>query len=68
MTGAGRPKKGPRTHFQFEDDEQAEAVREAAKQDGADQAELIRGWIRSGLIARKRWRTRRAREGGVGRE
>lgn len=59
MVPPGRPRKGPRLHFQFEDEEQAEAVRQAADEDGVDQSDLIRDFIDRGLVARKRRLRRR---------
>lgn len=52
MVPAGRPRKGPRIHFQFETQEQKAAVEAAAKQEGLTITEMLRHMINEGLERR----------------
>jgi hypothetical protein len=54
MSPAGRPRKGPRIHFQFESQEQHDAVKDAAEQAGVTLAEMLRRMIDAGLAAQRK--------------
>jgi hypothetical protein len=52
MVPAGRPRKGPRIHFQFETQEQKDAVQAAADREGITLTDMLRRMIDEGLAER----------------
>jgi hypothetical protein len=48
MSPGGRPRKGPRIHFQYDTDEQRARIIAAAKAEGIDESAMLRRLIDDG--------------------